>query len=166
MHAMNDLEILTFPHIRFGILLWQICALRDPYEDMFHIKQYHQWIVQEGRRPDSKLVKDETLRTLICECWDSNPSRRPKFTAIRERLEAFLADNDCVPVARASTNGGISSTSLRSSMFKSSGEESSMQWMQSSSHLTDTASSRGSSMFDLSRGTNRSGSVRQLDRYR
>lgn len=165
------MEILTPPpssHVRFGVLLWQICALRDPYEDMFHIKQYHQWIVQEGRRPDSKLVKNETLRTLICECWDSNPNSRPKFTAIRERLEAFLADHDCVPaaVARASSNSGISSTSLRSAMFKSSGDEPSMQWMQSSSHLTDTASSRGSSMFDLSRGTNRSGSVRQLDRYR
>mmetsp|Transcript_7078 Transcript_7078/g.11743 ORF Transcript_7078/g.11743 Transcript_7078/m.11743 type:complete len:326 (-) Transcript_7078:59-1036(-) len=148
----------------FGVLLWQICTLKDPYEDMFHIKQYHQWIVEEGRRPDLRLVKKDILRDLISQCWDPTPEVRPSFAEIRLRLEDFLGEHASNSSSSSSRPSLRNSSHTKSSVGdKNAGnDEQSMPFpfWGSSTQLTDAASSRGSSLFDISRGTTRSSSIR------
>lgn len=138
----------------FGILLWQICTLKDPFEDMYHINQYHQWIVQEGRRPDLRLVKNEELRDLISQCWDACPEIRPTFTQICQRLEAHGSHH---ATERPSLSKNVTTDHTKPS-------RSCRFWGSHSAGLKDTASSRGSSMFDLSSraGTSPSFSIRKL----
>lgn len=89
----------------FGILLWQICTLKEPFDDMFQISQYHQWIVGEGRRPDLKSVKIEDLRCLIAQCWDPCPEIRPTFTQVCHRLQVLIRDDTVVDPLSVSMSG-------------------------------------------------------------
>ena len=44
----------------------------------------------QGKRPTHQLNKtDPTLKQLIVECWDQNPSNRPEFPEIVQRLQAM-----------------------------------------------------------------------------
>ena len=111
---------------------------------MYHIAQYHQWIVEEGRRPDLKLIKIDELRDLIGQCWAPCPMDRPTFPDIRSRLELIVSQH-MVPERTSALTSSVSS--------KESKDDQSAPFLwraHSSTNLTDTASSRGSSMFDLS----------------
>lgn len=129
----------------FGILLWQICTLKDPFDDMYHICQYHQWIVAEGRRPDLKMIKIDELRDLIGQCWAPCPTDRPRFPDIRARLELIVARHT-TPERPASVTNSVSSKGTKDGALSGS-----FHWgTHSSTNLTEIESSRGSSMFDLS----------------
>jgi hypothetical protein len=142
---ISPYNLLTLTLSRFGILLWQICTLKDPFDDMYHICQYHQWIVAEGRRPDLKMIKIDELRDLIGQCWAPCPTDRPRFPDIRARLELIVARHT-TPERPASVTNSVSSKGTKDGALSGS-----FHWgTHSSTNLTEIESSRGSSMFDLS----------------
>jgi len=77
----------------FGILLWEICALRGAYENMNDIRQYYKQVVEEDQRPDLRLIPFQVLKDLLSSCWHPNPDMRPTFIDIRQQLELFLQEH-------------------------------------------------------------------------
>lgn len=75
----------------FGILLWEICALAIPFEDIQSMEDFRMAVFLDHKRPDLSLVKSGDLRNLITKCWDPTPSARPTFVQVRQELEQFLA---------------------------------------------------------------------------
>jgi hypothetical protein len=98
---------------RFGILLWQICSLKEPFAEMFHIKQYYQWIVNEGRRPDLKYIKLSDLGDLMTKCWHSNPDTRPSFSSLRIQLDQILSDVNASRMCYISNSSSSSGNTSR-----------------------------------------------------
>ena len=106
--APNLATTPTSERDRFGILLWQISTLKEPFDDMYQISQYHQWIVGEGRRPDLRSIKVEELRCLVAQCWDPCPEIRPTFTQVCHRLQVLIKDDPVVDPLSVSLSGGLS----------------------------------------------------------
>jgi len=74
----------------FGILLHQICTLKQPYARLRDIEAFQSKVVFGGDRPKLSLIKHPEIRVLIEKCWDSIPSKRPTFEAITMILESFV----------------------------------------------------------------------------
>ena len=71
----------------FGIVMWEIVSRDLPYRDrgyrwMKDIKE----AVLSGIRPTIPGGLLESYRDLMSECWSSDPSRRPTFTEVIQRL--------------------------------------------------------------------------------
>jgi hypothetical protein len=50
-------------------------------------------VVENHERPSLTNVKSERLRSLIEQCWDPEPRKRPTFTQVREQLEDILREH-------------------------------------------------------------------------
>lgn len=74
----------------FGILLHQICTLKQPYARLRDIAAFRAKVHLGGDRPKLSLIKYPELRTLIGKCWDPIPEKRPSFVAITTILESFV----------------------------------------------------------------------------
>eukprot|EP00546_Thalassionema_frauenfeldii_P013579 CAMPEP_0178915054 /NCGR_PEP_ID=MMETSP0786-20121207/11793_1 /TAXON_ID=186022 /ORGANISM="Thalassionema frauenfeldii, Strain CCMP 1798" /LENGTH=312 /DNA_ID=CAMNT_0020588081 /DNA_START=40 /DNA_END=975 /DNA_ORIENTATION=- len=53
----------------FGILLHQICTLKQPYASLRSIEAFRSKVIQGGARPKLSLIKHSELRALIKSCW-------------------------------------------------------------------------------------------------
>lgn len=79
----------------FGILLHQICTLKQPYARLRDIDAFRSNVVLGGSRPKLSLIKYPEIRALIEKCWDSDPKKRPSFAAIVLILESFVESFRC-----------------------------------------------------------------------
>jgi serine/threonine protein kinase len=71
----------------FAMVLWEILALRKPYEKVKSIKGFFKAIHVEQKRPSLKPVLCPHIRNLLTACWHPNPHRRPPFPFIVNLLE-------------------------------------------------------------------------------
>lgn len=74
----------------FGILLHQICTLKQPYASLRSIEAFRSKVIQGGARPKLSLIKHSELRALIKSCWAVTPSSRPSFNEITRILESII----------------------------------------------------------------------------
>ncbi|KAG8594278.1 hypothetical protein GDO81_001142 [Engystomops pustulosus] len=73
----------------FGILLWEIFSFgRAPYPKMT-IREVLQR-VQDGYRMDAPESCQPVVFTLMKSCWEEDPSKRPSFKKLREKLEKIM----------------------------------------------------------------------------
>eukprot|EP01103_Thecamoeba_quadrilineata_P004779 TRINITY_DN1461_c0_g2_i1.p1 TRINITY_DN1461_c0_g2~~TRINITY_DN1461_c0_g2_i1.p1 ORF type:complete len:212 (+),score=28.16 TRINITY_DN1461_c0_g2_i1:497-1132(+) len=70
----------------FGIVLWELYTGGIPYEGLSNQMIYSQ-VVHNGSRPPLPPHLAIVLKNLIGDCWHPQPSRRPCFTVILQRLE-------------------------------------------------------------------------------
>ena len=82
----------------FGIILWELCTLQKPFEEYDHKYSGKPGIlfksaVIEGLRPTVPRNYNEDYIKLMKDCWEGNPSSRPTFDDIVERLEEILKNN-------------------------------------------------------------------------
>jgi serine/threonine protein kinase len=71
----------------FGVIMWEILALKRPYADM-NLAPLIQRVTTGGREP----IPSETpqvIGNLITNCWAQLPESRPKATYVREALTNF-----------------------------------------------------------------------------
>ncbi|KAL8166857.1 hypothetical protein V2J09_008356 [Rumex salicifolius] len=74
----------------FGIVLWEILTGEEPYANM-HYGAIIGGIVNNTLRPLIPSYCDPEWRRLMEECWAPNPSIRPSFTEIADRLRIMTA---------------------------------------------------------------------------
>ncbi len=76
----------------FGVLLWEMQTGQIPWKDLNNdaIKQK----VLAGERPAIAQETTEPWRTLMTECWQADPTKRPSWTIIIAQLNAYQPKND------------------------------------------------------------------------
>ncbi|KZV34854.1 hypothetical protein F511_00756 [Dorcoceras hygrometricum] len=72
----------------FGITMWEILTGEEPYANM-HCGAIIGGIVNNTLRPQIPEQCDQEWRNLMEECWTHDPSIRPSFTEITNRLRAM-----------------------------------------------------------------------------
>ena len=108
---------------------------------MFHIKQYYQWIVNEGRRPDLKYIKFTDLGDLMAKCWHSSPDSRPSFSSLRIQLGQILSEEGASRMCCSSNSGGNTNNNrinnITTTTTHSGGSSSSRPYSRSKSLLVN-----------------------------
>ncbi|KAK8957054.1 Serine/threonine-protein kinase EDR1 [Platanthera zijinensis] len=72
----------------FGIVMWEIVTGEEPYADM-HCGAIIGGIVNNTLRPPVPEHCDAGWRKLMEQCWSADPSQRPSFSEITDRLRAI-----------------------------------------------------------------------------
>jgi serine/threonine protein kinase len=88
-------EALNFPSDvhSLGILLWEICTLKRPYDEYSSVEQLSDSTVHDQKRPCLRYVADKRLRQVLAKCWDPNPSCRPTASETLSLLSTTLLDD-------------------------------------------------------------------------
>lgn len=68
----------------FGIVLWEMIALREPFEGVGGIEIVY--AAAEGRRPPIPQVCPVLYKDLMTQCWCAVPQERPHFGQIIDQL--------------------------------------------------------------------------------
>ncbi|RCV22172.1 hypothetical protein SETIT_4G199300v2 [Setaria italica] len=72
----------------FGIVLWELLTGEEPYADL-HYGVIIGGIVSNTLRPQVPDSCDPEWRSLMEQCWSTEPSERPSFTEIANRLRSM-----------------------------------------------------------------------------
>jgi serine/threonine protein kinase len=75
----------------FGIILWEMNAGKKPFEGL-NREMFYERVVHGGDRPPVKNKWPDALKSLMRDCWDDDPSSRPKFRDIIRRLDGMLSN--------------------------------------------------------------------------
>lgn len=70
----------------FGVLFWEMLALRDAYEKYSREKHYKEVIV-EGKRPKISKSWPSAIKNLIKRCLHKEPLERPSFSGVCELIK-------------------------------------------------------------------------------
>lgn len=76
----------------FGILLWQICTLRQPFHRMNNLDDYQVSVVTDNARPPLAPVPSSRLAHIMQMCWNPLPRSRPGFSEVCAKLERYVSD--------------------------------------------------------------------------
>mmetsp|Transcript_27046 Transcript_27046/g.64980 ORF Transcript_27046/g.64980 Transcript_27046/m.64980 type:complete len:199 (+) Transcript_27046:1-597(+) len=74
----------------FGIILWELVALKKPYDGMNREEFYYR-VVHGGERPVVNKKWPEDLTELMKSCWDAEVVQRPNFSDVVEILDSMVA---------------------------------------------------------------------------
>lgn len=80
----------------FGIVLWELLTGEEPYADL-HYGVIIGGIVSNTLRPAVPDSCDPEWRSLMEQCWSTEPSERPTFTEIAGRLRSMAASHKVQP---------------------------------------------------------------------
>ncbi|XP_060773368.1 mast/stem cell growth factor receptor kita isoform X3 [Neoarius graeffei] len=77
----------------YGILLWEIFSLgSSPYPGIPVDSKFYK-MIKEGYRMDSPEFAPTEMYEIMQSCWDADPSRRPSFGKIVEKVENQISDS-------------------------------------------------------------------------
>ncbi|GKV18233.1 hypothetical protein SLEP1_g28645 [Rubroshorea leprosula] len=74
----------------FGIVMWELLTGEEPYADM-HCASIIGGIVNNTLRPKIPSWCDPEWKALMEKCWASDPSERPSFSEISQKLRNMAA---------------------------------------------------------------------------
>lgn len=94
----------------FGILLWEICALKKPFSNVRSADEFHKTVFEKGARPKLGKYWADSLKELILGCWNEDPDSRPDMTYVKSMLAAHARH-----LSIQQQRGGDKSSSLRKS---------------------------------------------------
>lgn len=93
----------------FSILLWELVTLEKPFEYIKSLPQFNEEVVRRHERPPLKRVPSLELKTLLSECWDKDPEKRPDFTEVCRVLRELVSQPDAADVPLFKRCGSTSS---------------------------------------------------------
>jgi serine/threonine protein kinase len=73
----------------FGIILYEICSLNRAFDAMGKYsdrKKINRLIIEENHRPKLNKIACPRTKKLIKDCWQADPTKRPSFIEIHERI--------------------------------------------------------------------------------
>jgi len=73
----------------FGILMWEMLALKAPFENLTREMHYKEVVVQ-GKRPKISKHWPFVTKKLLKSCWHRLPEERPSFQAVCELIKCSL----------------------------------------------------------------------------
>ncbi|XP_017311746.1 mast/stem cell growth factor receptor kita isoform X1 [Ictalurus punctatus] len=77
----------------YGILLWEIFSLgSSPYPGIPVDAKFYK-MIKEGYRMESPEFAPSEMYEIMQSCWDADPSRRPSFGKIVEKVEQQISDS-------------------------------------------------------------------------
>ncbi|KAL7532828.1 hypothetical protein ACHAXR_004875 [Thalassiosira sp. AJA248-18] len=76
----------------FGIVLWEICSLKKPFERVSSADDLQKSVFKKGARPKLRKCWPQTLRDTMCMCWSRAPGDRPSMEYVKLILGAFVRD--------------------------------------------------------------------------
>jgi serine/threonine protein kinase len=77
----------------FGIIAYEVCTGLPPYHDIAHDKFLAISICQ-GLRPKSNYKIPQLILDIIKQCWDADPSKRPKANELEDLLATLYKELD------------------------------------------------------------------------
>ena len=66
----------------FGMLLWEICALKEPFPSLDCPAAFDLEVFVKGHRPSVKKHWPVLITTTIKKCWSASPSKRPSISCV------------------------------------------------------------------------------------
>jgi len=94
----------------FGILLWEICALKKPFGQVRTADEFQRTVFERGTRPKLSKHWPEVLKKLTVICWSAFPRERPEMSLVKSMLAAHARE-------LSSRNGG-GQNHLRKSIYR------------------------------------------------
>mmetsp|Transcript_36669 Transcript_36669/g.67980 ORF Transcript_36669/g.67980 Transcript_36669/m.67980 type:complete len:879 (+) Transcript_36669:180-2816(+) len=98
----------------FGILLWEICALKKPFANVRSANEFHKSIFEKGIRPKLKNHWPKVLIETMEKCWSTFPIARPAMSHVKSMLAAHAMELSM----QQKNNGNRKDDLRRSSMFR------------------------------------------------
>ena len=74
----------------FGIILYEICALRKPYGGIKDIETFKCKVICGGRRPVPFKEWPASVKELVGGCGVTEPHLRPKINEVVSRISEFI----------------------------------------------------------------------------
>jgi hypothetical protein len=74
----------------FGIILYEICALRKPYGGIKDIETFKCKVICGGRRPVPFKEWPACVKELVGDCGVTEPRLRPKINEVVSRISEFI----------------------------------------------------------------------------
>jgi serine/threonine protein kinase len=78
----------------FAILLWEICTLQRPYNNVHTTSVLVKMAFLGLERPSLRLVTSSPVKALLQKSWNPNPEQRPCFRSIVNTLRSLEFSND------------------------------------------------------------------------
>jgi len=78
----------------FGIIAYEICTGFPPYHDIAH-DEFLAMRICQGLRPKSNYKIPQLIFEKINQCWDANPSKRPKADELQKLFLNLYNDFNC-----------------------------------------------------------------------
>ncbi|GES81616.1 kinase-like domain-containing protein [Rhizophagus clarus] len=78
-----------------SMIMWEITTGRKPFSNITHDHQLAYKII-DGERPKITDDTPKCLAKLMKRCWDSDPTKRPSITEIRETLSLWYNEKESV----------------------------------------------------------------------
>eukprot|EP01035_Chromulina_nebulosa_P023147 gene23147-29991_t len=104
----------------FGIILWQLCSKRVPYNG-YTREQLESMIMVGGHRPELLGNIPETMQRVMTACWNPDPGERPPFSRIYDELNAISAQlQPTNPLPSSSSQSSIPIRGMALSLSSSS----------------------------------------------
>lgn len=97
----------------YAILLWEICALQRPYEQVHTTPVLVKLAFLGNERPSLRKIASPTIQKLLQKSWNPNPDVRPTMASIVDSLYALFGSTD-----HGSTSSRSSPTALHKLMMR------------------------------------------------
>ncbi|POG60041.1 kinase-like domain-containing protein, partial [Rhizophagus irregularis DAOM 181602=DAOM 197198] len=69
-----------------GMIMWELTTGRKPFSRVEHDVELILEII-DGKRPEITIDTPDCFANLMKRCWDSDPSKRPFITEIKETVD-------------------------------------------------------------------------------
>jgi len=92
----------------FAVILWEVLAHEKPFNGVTAAQFVSRVAGAEALRPKLSPDWPDGVCSLIAQCWDVDPSKRPFFEEIHPRLESLAAAAEIAGPEVATSSGGSS----------------------------------------------------------
>lgn len=72
----------------FGVFLWELLAMKEPFED-YDVHKHARLVVKKGQRPVMKSYWPQYVKQLMESCWATDSRSRPTFAQIYQIIKNF-----------------------------------------------------------------------------
>ena len=100
----------------YGVLLWEICSLKKPFDNIRSASDFCKMVFKKGIRP--KLLATEwsnDMKDIMTSCWSTSANERPTMLDVNSRMHAHARG-----VVSVSESGGKKGSQVvrRTSLFR------------------------------------------------